>query len=184
MPRWAKNMENKSEEQFILMQATIENNKQEMKAKMKSITETLKVFTTCMMDQTNIYKYSLTQKYTSTRPYPTTLVPTNRRYPSLKGDTLPKLVPCGPSNMISAHQNSMSSPSRQNSKETLLWILRTFLTTSICVSMWWRDSEKTSFLITIPSKYTLSLNSTSSKIAIALPIPGISVYILPLDTHS
>ena len=55
-------MENKSEEQLILMQATIENNKQEMKAEMKSITETLKVFTKFMMDQTNIPKSSPTPK--------------------------------------------------------------------------------------------------------------------------
>ena len=47
-------MENKSEENFILVQTTIENNKQEIKDDMKSIIETLNNFTTLMMDQTNI----------------------------------------------------------------------------------------------------------------------------------
>ena len=42
-PKGFNNMKNNDEEQFILMQATIENNKQEMKAEMKAITETLKV---------------------------------------------------------------------------------------------------------------------------------------------
>ena len=53
-------MENKSEEQFILMKEEIENNKQEMKYKMKYIKETLKVFTTFMMDRTNLSKSSPT----------------------------------------------------------------------------------------------------------------------------
>ena len=67
------------------MQTTIKNNKQEMKSKMEAITETLKVFTTFMMDQTNIPKYSPSQKDTSTPPYPNTVVPTNRRSPPLEG---------------------------------------------------------------------------------------------------
>ena len=78
-------MENKSEEQFIPMKATIENNKQDMKSEMIAITETLKVFTTFIMDHTNIPKYSPTQKDTSTPPDPTTLVPTNMRAPPLEG---------------------------------------------------------------------------------------------------
>ena len=68
-------MENKYEEQLILMQAKIENNKQdmrsemkdikqEMKTDMKDIKETLKVFTTFMMDQSNINKSSPTHKDT------------------------------------------------------------------------------------------------------------------------
>ena len=38
-------MENKNEDQFILMKEEIENNKQEMKAELKDIKETLKTFT-------------------------------------------------------------------------------------------------------------------------------------------
>ena len=56
-------MENNSDEQFIIMQKSIETNKQESKAKMKAnkqdsdekivqFTETLKVLTAFMMDQT------------------------------------------------------------------------------------------------------------------------------------
>ena len=56
-----------------------------MKAEMKDIKETLKVFTTFMMDQTNISKYSPTQKDTSTPPDPTNMLLTNRRDPPLEG---------------------------------------------------------------------------------------------------
>ena len=52
---------------------------------MKDIKETLKVFTTFMMDQTNISKSSPTQKDTSTPPDPITMVQTNRRDPPLEG---------------------------------------------------------------------------------------------------
>ena len=56
-----------------------------MKSEMKAIIETLKVFTTFMMDHTNIPKSSPTQKDTSTPQEPTTLVLTNRRAPPLVG---------------------------------------------------------------------------------------------------
>ena len=46
---------------------------------MKDIKETLKIFTTFMIDQTNISKFSPKQKDTLTPPEPTTVVPTNRR---------------------------------------------------------------------------------------------------------
>ena len=101
-----------------------------------------------------------------------------------KWGTLPTLVACGPSNIRSAHKNSMRSSSRQNSKETLLWISIISLTTSRCLSMRWLDSEKTSFLITIPSKDTLVLKNSLSQISITLPNPVMSMYTLPLDTHS
>ena len=78
-------MENKSEDQFILMKEEIENNKQEMKAQMKDIKETLKTFATLMMDQTNISKSSPAQKDTLTPPDPTTVVQTNKRAPTLEG---------------------------------------------------------------------------------------------------
>ena len=78
-------MEKNSEEQFIPMKEEIENNKEEMKAEMKDIKETLKTFTTFMMDQTNISKYSPAHKDTSTPPCPTTVFPTNKRDPPLEG---------------------------------------------------------------------------------------------------
>ena len=85
MPKGANKMENKYEEHFILMPKQIENNKKEIKADMKAITETLKVFTTFMMDQTNIPKSSPTQKDKSTPPEPTTAFPANSRYLALEG---------------------------------------------------------------------------------------------------
>ena len=53
--------------------------------KLTKITEDLQKLTTCMMDQTNISKYSPAQKDTSTHPDPTTVVQTNRRAPTLEG---------------------------------------------------------------------------------------------------
>ena len=77
--------ENKNEDQFILMKEEIENNKQEMKAEMKDIKETLKTFTAFMMDQTNISKSSPAQKDTLTPPDPTTTVQNNKRDSPLEG---------------------------------------------------------------------------------------------------
>ena len=100
-----------------------------------------------------------------------------------KEESLKILLACGPSKMRSAHQNSMSSSSRQNSKETLIWISRTSLTTSGCLSIRWLASDKTYLMITSPSKETLSLKNTLPHIAITLPTPGISRYTFLLDTH-
>ena len=85
-------MDNKSDEQFIAIEASIESNKQEADRnqvkndeKLTKITEDLQKLTTCMMDQTNISKSSPAQKDTSTHPDPTTVVQTNRRAPPLRG---------------------------------------------------------------------------------------------------
>ena len=117
-------MYTKSDEQFIIIQDTIESNKQEAAEKqMKNdeeitqLAETLNNLTALMMDQTSNSKSSPTHKDTSTPPYPTTVVLANKRGTSSEGGhTLPELVACVPSNMISAHQNYMSSSSIQNSK--------------------------------------------------------------------
>ena len=164
--------------------------KQDSYEKMEKWSEDFKTISAVLSDpinksnQINAMSSSPTQKDTSTPPDPSTLVPANRRDPPLEWGHSTKLVACGSSNMISAHQNSMSSSSRQNSKETLIWISRTYMTTSRCASMCWLDFKKTSFLVTSPSKDTLSLKNTSSQIAITLPIPEIFRYTLPLDTHS
>ena len=81
-----------------------------------------------------------------------------------------KLVSCGLSNMISSHQTYTNYSSRQNSKEKLLWNSLTYITTSICVSMRWLDFENTSFRISSPPKYTLSLNNNSCYIFLNRPI--------------
>ena len=55
-----------------------------MKADLKDIKETLKIFTAFMMDQLNISKFSPAQNDTSTPPEPTTTVQTNKRAPPLE----------------------------------------------------------------------------------------------------
>ena len=71
-------MDNKSDEQFLIIQSTIESNKKkddekQMKTtekqikndeKLTKITEYIQVLTAFMMDHTNISKPSPTQKYT------------------------------------------------------------------------------------------------------------------------
>ena len=91
IPKVSNKMENKFEEQFILIQTTIEHNKQEMKFEIKAITETLKVFTTSMMYQTNVPKYSPSHKDTLTPLDPTKVVPTNRVATPLEGDHSTKM---------------------------------------------------------------------------------------------
>ena len=55
-------MDNKSDEKFIIMTATIEANRQESDDKITKLIEDLKVFVkstiTSMIDKTNIYTYS------------------------------------------------------------------------------------------------------------------------------
>ena len=67
------------------MKEEIENNKQEFKAEMKDVKESINKLTTLMMDQTNISKSSPAQKDTSTPPDPTTTFQTNKRAPPLEG---------------------------------------------------------------------------------------------------
>ena len=92
-------MDNKSDEQVLIIQATIEANKQEadekqinidqkqMKTdeKLTQITETPKVLKAFMVCQTKNQESSPAHKDTSTPLEPTTLVPANRRAPSLEG---------------------------------------------------------------------------------------------------
>ena len=88
-------MDNKSDEQFLIIQATIESNRQEtdekqMKTyeKLRKTTEDQNVLTatiTSMTDQTNNSKLSPYQKDTSNDLEPTTVVPANRRDPPLDG---------------------------------------------------------------------------------------------------
>ena len=130
MPKGGNKMDTKSDEQFLAIEATIEANTQEADRnqvkndeKLTKFTEYIQKLTIFMMDQANISISSPAQKDTSTLPDTTTTVQTNKRDPPLEGRISEKFVAYGPSNMRSAHQNSISSASRQNSKETLLWIL-------------------------------------------------------------
>ena len=77
-------MKNNSEEQFIII---LKDYKQETDDKMKQLSEDFKTMFSVLSDhinksdQINIMLSSPTQKYTSTPPYPTTVVPANRRDP-------------------------------------------------------------------------------------------------------
>ena len=90
-------MDNKSYEQFLIIQSTIDINKQKTDNFLKTdqkltyITENLKVFTTFMMDQTNNQKLSPAQKDTSTPPDPTTMVPDKIRATPLGGGHYTKI---------------------------------------------------------------------------------------------
>ena len=85
-------MDTKSDELFLVIQATIKYNNQETdKNQMNNdeiltlLTENLQVLTALMTDKTNISKSSPDQEDISTPLDPNTLVPTNRRAPPLEG---------------------------------------------------------------------------------------------------
>ena len=76
-------MDNKSDEQLIIIQSKVESNKQETDEKLTHIIENFKVMIEFMMDQTNNSKLSSSQKDTSNTLDPNTLFPYNRRAPQL-----------------------------------------------------------------------------------------------------
>ena len=83
-------MDTKSDEQFLVIEATIEANKQEADKnkinndeKLTLLIENLQLLTAFITDKTNISKSTPAQKDTLTPPDPTTVVLTNRRDPSL-----------------------------------------------------------------------------------------------------
>ena len=81
MPKRGSNMDNKSDEQFIITQDTIESNRQESDDKITKLTEDLKSIIkstiTSIMDRINISKY-LPGKNNSPKPLQhTTVVPAN-----------------------------------------------------------------------------------------------------------
>ena len=87
-------MDNKSYEQFLIIQAKFYAYKQETNEKLTQITEDPKVLTetfTSMIDQTNNYKLSPAHKDTSNSTKPTTVVPSNRRAPLLDGGHYTKI---------------------------------------------------------------------------------------------
>ena len=84
-------MDNKSDEQFLIIQATFEANKQENDEKLRQITENIKVLTAFMMDQTKNQKFLPAQTDTSNPLDPTTVVMGNRRVPPLGGGNSTKI---------------------------------------------------------------------------------------------
>ena len=95
-------MDNKSDEQFMIMQSAIEANNQNIKANQKDSDEkTIKLAKdfkavlvpsiTSIKDQINTLKYSSTKKDSPNPPDPTTVVPDNRRDPPLDGGHYTKI---------------------------------------------------------------------------------------------
>ena len=85
-------MDTNSDEQFLVVKATIEDNNQEADKnhkytndKLTQLTDNLQVLIALMTDKTNISKSSPAQKDTSDPPYPTTVVLANRRATPLEG---------------------------------------------------------------------------------------------------
>ena len=105
MPKGSNSMDTNSDEQFLVIESTIETRKQEADKKHKKtdekltlltenhkgtnekttlLTENLQVLTEMMIDKNNISKSSPAHKDTSPPPDPTTVFPTNKRAPPLK----------------------------------------------------------------------------------------------------
>ena len=78
-------MNNNSDEQLLITQATIEANRKENDEKMNNLTEDLTEMITSMTDHIKIYKYSPDQKYSPNIQDPTTAVLDNNRAPLLEG---------------------------------------------------------------------------------------------------
>ena len=83
-------MDKSSDKQFIIMQATIESNKQDIKAKnqdyderMMKLTQDFKAILTPIMDHISTLKYFPTENDSTKAPNPTTVVLSNRRDPPL-----------------------------------------------------------------------------------------------------
>ena len=88
-------MDSNSDEQFLIVKATVEANRKytdekqmNTDEKLTKVTEDPKFLTatiTSMIDQTKFFKFSPAQKDESNPQYPTTVVPDNTRDPPLDG---------------------------------------------------------------------------------------------------
>ena len=78
-------MENKSYEQFIIIQDWIKDYKQDSDEKMTKLSEEFKTIFAVLSNQINTMSFSSTQNDTPNNPDPTTMVPTNRMAPQLEG---------------------------------------------------------------------------------------------------
>ena len=96
-------IDNKSDEQLLVMQATIDANRQDYDEKIKKLKEDLTSMIKSMMDHIKILEYFPDKNYSPKSQYPITVVPDNNKDPSLEGGHSKKLVACGLSNMISYH---------------------------------------------------------------------------------
>ena len=184
--KWGNKIENKSYHQFLIIQDTTYANRQDSDDKMKkkdSKVDKLNAMVKNIMDNIQLSNSS-PDKMDNQRTRILLLWSwLTIRLHHWNVEILQKMVACGLSNTRSAHQNSMKNSSIQNWSATMIWTTRTSKKTSRCVSRRLIDSDKTSFLLTSPSKYTLSLKNTISYIYLTLPILGMHRPTLPLDTH-
>ena len=125
MPSGRNKMNNKSYEQLLITQATIESSGQDSDEKMNNLTGYPTAMITSIMDHIKMSKSSPDQKESPKAQDPNTVARLTRLIHHWKVDIIRKLVACGLSNTRSDHQSSMNSRSRQNSKATLIWTLRT-----------------------------------------------------------
>ena len=87
--------------------------------KLTQVTKTLKYLTAFVMNQTNNSKFSPAHKDALTTLEPTTVVPANRSAPPLDGgESYLNWWHVDPQTQDQIPQNSMSSSSRHNSKDT------------------------------------------------------------------
>ena len=84
MPSGQNNMDNKSDDKLLIIQATIETNRQYSDEKTNNLTEDLTAMITSMMDQIKIDKFSPDNKDSPNTQDPTTVVPDNKRAPPLE----------------------------------------------------------------------------------------------------
>ena len=78
-------MDSKSDYQLLIMQSSIEANRQDYDEKMKKLKEDLTAMITSMMYEIKILEYSPDKKDSPKSQDPTTLVPANKRDPPLEG---------------------------------------------------------------------------------------------------
>ena len=146
MPSGRSMMDNKLDYQVPIVQDLINTKNKKMKKRYSDIKTMFKQ----MLDQKH---HSSQNNMDSPKTYNLyTIVTDNKRDAQFEGEHYIKLVVCGISNMISAHQNSMNFSPIQIYKETLLLTKRISITTSICVSMRWIYPKKIYFLLTSISK--------------------------------
>ena len=85
-------MDNKSDDQLLIMQATIEASRQDSDMKMKKLTEDITATIASMMDQIKNSKSSPDKKGSPKAQCPTTAVPANKKSPPLEGGHYTKIA--------------------------------------------------------------------------------------------
>ena len=96
-------MDNKSGDQLLIMQATIETSSQDSDEKMKILIEDLTAIIASMMGHIKFSKYSTDKKESPKVHDHTTVVPTSKKDPPLEGGNSTQIVAFGISNTGLSH---------------------------------------------------------------------------------